>query len=340
MLNNIYFSIPLWPGLSPEDVDQFVYPFLEECGSVVSDLYYTSRIAPFHTDAMGGIIVSDEVSVVSNNALVISERFGIPLSATFNNIHVDPRYANYKTFVKGFRTLYDAGVRVVTIPHTSWLLFGLKDEFPGLVVKNTILHRVNTAAEVAKLFEAGFDYINLERCLMRNEDALKEIHKAKCVMEVRLGRSLYLSLLYNEMCEGYCPLSNDHYTSNVYRTQTDGAYFHTEFADISPCKTNDENSPAYVLKAGGIPSYYSYLGHLSKYVNVFKMHGRESRAVFLNTLSIVTQFVRRELIDDPYRTVLSKLPTTDRRAYLTKIKNCKFDCWNCTLCDTLATRLK
>ena len=38
----------------------------------------------------------------------------------------------------------------------------------------------------------GFDYINLERALMRNETLLKEIKIAKDAMERRLGRKLYI----------------------------------------------------------------------------------------------------------------------------------------------------
>jgi hypothetical protein len=340
MLSDIKFSLPIWPGLSPAEIENDFYPFLEEYGSLLHDLYYTCRIAPFNSDAMGGIIISDEVGTVMSNAQIISETYGIPLSATFNNIMVSPSHPNYRTFIKNFRPIYDKGVRTITIPHTSWLRFGLKTEFPDLFVKNTILNRVANAAEIARLFEEGFDYINLDRELMRNEDVLKEIHEAKLAMEKKLGKKLYISLLYNEMCEGYCPVHPDHYGYNLNRTIDEPAYFNSEMGPISSCIVNDHKSALYILKAASVPSYYSHIDHISQYVNVFKMHGRESKSVFYDSMKIIKQFANRELIDDPYRKILSKISKKERDAYLNQIKNCKFNCWKCKVCDVIATRIE
>ena len=105
MLEDIRFSIPLWPGLSPEEIENELFPFLDECGHIISDLYFTSRIPPFSSDAMGGIIVPEERTTVINNALVISNTFNIPLSATFNDITLSPSIKNYQTFVTNFRKL-------------------------------------------------------------------------------------------------------------------------------------------------------------------------------------------------------------------------------------------
>lgn len=339
MLNKIAFSVPLWPGLSPEEIKSDLYPFLEECGDLVSDFYFTSRIAPFNNDAMGGIIVPEEIATVANNALVISRTFDIPLSATFNDITLSPSYQNYKIFVDNFRRLWDEGIFIVTIPNTAWLRFGLKSEFPGIIVKNTVLNRVQTASECAVLFQEGFDYINLDRTLMRDERTLKEITEAKKTMEQKLGRPLFVSLLYNEMCEGNCPVHQDHYAYNLNRKVQDPAYFHSEMKSVSPCKIKDEFSDLWTLKAASIPSYYSHLGRISKYVDVFKMHGRESKSTFYETLSIIRQFKRRELINDPYRRALAVLPEKDRRLWLQTIRNCKFNCWKCQVCEDTAEKI-
>ena len=138
------------------------------------------------------------------------------------------------------------------------------------------------------------------------------------------------------MCEGYCPVQDDHYAYNMHRTVSDPAYFASPMRDISSCIITDQTSPLYILKAASIPSYYSYLDHLSNYVNVFKMHGRESKAVFYDSMNIIRQFVRREMIYDPYRRVLSKVTDRERRTFLRHIQNCKFDCWKCDMCDTIA----
>jgi hypothetical protein len=339
VLNTIKFSIPLWPGLSPLEIERDVYPFLEECKSVISDLYFTCRMPPFQNDAMGGIIVIEEVPVVTNNAFTISEKFNIPISPTFNNITVSPSYDNYKTFVTNFSKMYNDGISIVTIPNTAWLRFGLKKEFPELLVKNTILNRAQTASEVASLYNEGFDYINLDRTLMRDERTLKECKAAKEVMEQKLGKKLYLSLLYNEMCEGNCPVHQDHYTYNLTRTINDPAYFASEMHLISPCKIKDEKSDLWTLKAASIPSFYSHLNHLSNYIDVFKMHGRESRSTFYETMEIVRQFKRREFIQDPYRKTLSKVNEKDKNIWLKLIRNCKFNCWKCTACEDLVTKI-
>ena len=340
MLEHIRFSVPLWPGLSPSETEQIIVPFLDECGHLISDLYFTCRIPPFNSDAMGGIIIPEETSVVINNALVISKHYNIPLSATFNDITLSPSIKNYQTFIKNFKPLYEAGIKTVTIPHTSWLRFGLKKEYPELFVKNTILNRAQTASEISVLFDEGFDYINLNRELMRDEKSLKEINEAKTVMESRLNKKLYISLLYNEGCEGNCPIHLDHYSYNLNRKITDPSYFGGEFHDISPCMIKGNNVDLWTLKSSSIPSYYSELNRLSKYIDVFKMHGRESKEVLLNTIKIVTQFKRRELINDPFRRTLSILPDEDRKSWLRTIRNCKFNCWKCQVCEKTAEKIQ
>lgn len=339
MLENIKFSVPLWPGLNPKEVEEIVVPFLEECGDLISDLYFTSRIPPFNSDAMGGIIVPEERLTVMKNALVISRHFDIPLSATFNDITLSPSIKNYKTFVENFKLLYNEGIKVVTIPHTSWLRFGLKYEFPDLFVKNTILNRAQTASEIAKLFEEGFDYINLNRELMRDEKSLKEIKSAKRAMEARLNKPLYVSLLYNESCEGNCPIHQDHYVYNLNRTVNDPSYFGGEFYNISPCILKGSNTDLWYLKSSTVPSFYSELDRLSNYIDIFKMHGREDKTVFLKTLKIITQFKRRELIEDPYRIALSILPDIDKKTWLKTIRNCKFNCWKCQVCEETYSKI-
>ena len=118
--------------------------------------------------------------MTSLNALFVSQETGIPLSATFNNIQVPPTQENLDIFIQNFRFLYDAGVRIVTLPHTSWVLTGqLQKEFPELFIKNTILREVTRPNEIVNLAKAGFHYVNLDRDLMRDRDTLLKIKEAK-----------------------------------------------------------------------------------------------------------------------------------------------------------------
>jgi len=174
---------------------------------------------------------------------------------------------------------------------------------------------------------------------MRDEDALKEITKAKKAMEKKLNKKLYISLLWNEGCEGSCPIQNEHFQYNFSRTETENAYFETKMGEISPCVIKDVSSAAYILKSANIPSYYSYINHLNNYVDVYKMHGRENKNTFFNTFKIIEQYNKKELISDTFRRVLSKGTKRDKDLFLKKTKNCKFDCWKCRFCDDLAERL-
>lgn len=336
MLTNVKFSMPIWPGLTPDEIINDVIPVLRNARNTISDLYFTARVPPFMSDAMGGIIVTDEQIQVINNAVFISNETGIPLSATFNNTSVNPRFENYKTFVEEFTPLYEANIKTVTIPFVTWMRYGLKEQFPDLFVKNTILQRLSEPAEVARYYAEGFDYINLDRNVMRNEDRLKEIVEAKTTMEDKLGKKLYLSLLVNEMCESYCSVQDDHYNYNFDRTESDPSYFDSNMRNTASCVIQDTQSARYILKAASIPAYYSQFDHYSNYVDVFKLHGRESKSVFYNSLDLVDRFSNRKPLDDPYRRILDQLPEKQKDIYLQYIKNCKFNCWKCKVCDNLA----
>jgi len=338
MLSGVKFSVPIWPGLTPAEITERVIPTLTECRHLISDLYFTSRVRPFGSDAMGGIIVPEEVAIVHQNAMHIGRETGIPVSATFNNTIVNPSWENYQLFCKSYRPLYEAGVTNVTIPFTTWLHFGIKQEFPKLFVKNTILRKVSEPAEVAKLFADGFDYINLDRNLIRNTDRLTSIKAATTAMEEKLGKKLYLSLLYNEMCDNYCTVQEDHYNYNFLRTERDPAYFNSSMKPTASCIIKDHTSSEYILRTASIPSFYSQIAHYAQFINVFKMHGRESKSVFFNTLSIIKAFNERKLIDDPFTKLLGGLEKRKVDVFLKKLQNCKFDCWKCNMCSEIAKK--
>ena len=174
------FSIPLNPKLSNEQYVEFVN-FIREYKDHIKDVYFTSRIPPFDQDAMGDIFVqNDDYKLAIDQALFVQQQTGVPVSATFNNIQVPPSQKNLDTFIKNFKPLYDAGVRIATIPHTHWMATGqIQKAFPELYVKNTILRDVRVASEIVSLAKYGFNYINLDRDLMRDRDTLKRLLEAK-----------------------------------------------------------------------------------------------------------------------------------------------------------------
>ena len=303
-------------------------------------MYFTSRIPPFDQDAMGDVFIIHEQAARTciDNALIIQNELGIPVSATFNNIHVRPDQRNLDLFIKNFKPLYEAGIRSATIPHTSWLLTGqIKKHFPELFIKNTILRDVTLASEVHALACAGFNYINLDRDLMRNRDELLKIAKVKNKFP-----GLKLSLLANEGCSGGCPIMDEHYHYNCTRTKDDPQYFNSAIARIS-CSKWDVEDPAIMLKTANLPPWRDDWIELIQVcgIDTFKMHGRESIERLAESMRIINRFSTNEAIlfetFDAYLTD-TNLKEKPIEGWRKKIKNCKFDCWDCNYCDDIYTK--
>ena len=174
------FSIPLNPKLTEEQFNKHYLSFIIDYRHLIYDFYFTTRIPPFTQDAMGDCFVADNLDGLIQNALYVQQTTGINASATFNNINISPKTENLLEFIRNFEILYYSGIKTATIPFTSWVMNGMiQYEFPNLKLKNTILQSVRNSQEVWYLCEAGFDYINLERTLMRNRDELKRIVEAR-----------------------------------------------------------------------------------------------------------------------------------------------------------------
>lgn len=328
------FSVPLNPKLSQEEFVAFVN-FLERNKPFIYDFYFTCRMPPFMQDAMGDVFVGghDDHEQIINTALFVQDRTGIKASAVFNNLGVRPTQQNLDLFMLNFSQLYEAGIRSVTIPHTHWMATGLiKKRFPELFVKNTILRNVSEPRDVQKLAEAGFDYINLDRDLMRDHERLSRFKKAK----EKYG--VMLSLLGNEGCLGGCIMMDEHYEFNNSRTNGP-TYFADPISRVS-CPKWDFEDPAVPLKTANIPPWREDWVELREVlgIDVFKMHGRESVSRLKETMRIVDRFASgSELLFDTFDEYLTETNLTERPidVWRRKIKTCKFDCWDCGYCDKI-----
>ena len=140
---NKVFSLPINPKFNPQFIETKFLDFLKTNKDYIFDLYFTCRIPPFTQDAMGEVFVSENVEMdMIGMAKWLSAESGIPLSATFNNIYVRPDQRNLEVWIGYFKQLYDLGIRIVTLPHTSWVMTGeIQKEFPELYIKNTILEK-------------------------------------------------------------------------------------------------------------------------------------------------------------------------------------------------------
>jgi len=335
------FSIPLNPMLTEQAFNHIFYPFLEKNKEWIYDIYFTCRIPPFTQDAMGSVILPEFEDAVFENAMVIQERLGIRVSATFNNFNVSPKYDNYKLFVDNLRPLYEKGLRSMTIPHGHWVAMGLKNEFPEMEIKNTILRKVATAQDFWYNAEQGFDYINVDRILMRDEEELKNIRRAQLMFQQKHGRYVKIALLTNEGCLGRCPVMDEHYSYNNLRQPNELPYFHHEISKVT-CEYKWENEiDAFMFKTATIPPFKEEFDEFLNHVDVFKMHGRDSFDRLNETMEIVESYVAgREVLSETSKTYLDGIPFEELRGWRKKIKKCRFQCWDCNYCDIVADHKK
>ena len=293
---------------------------------------------PFTQDSMGDVFQGD-VRQLYYNAKAISEDAGnIPLSATFNNIYVRPDIEQLDLFVKNFAQLYDLGVKTVTLPHTSWLSTGIiQKEFPELKIKNTILRNVTKPNEIVALAKVGFHYINLDRDLMRDREALKKIKKAKeyCA---EIGKPVELSLLANEGCWGGCSMMDEHYHFNNTRTEQTPQYFNDPISTHS-CSLWDIEDNSHALKAANLPPWREdWEEFLDLGIDVFKMHGRENGMKLMESMQMIEAWAsEHELVTGDFKEYMEdlKIPDSPIALWREKIKTCGFECWDCNYCEAV-----
>lgn len=333
------FSVPLNPKLSEKDYFAFL-GFLKEYKDWIYDVYFTSRIPPFTQDAMGDVFADPkdaEFAILA--ARNIQETLGISISATFNNIQVPPTQKNLDLWIENFRPFYEAGIHSVTIPHTHWVATGqIKEAFPKIFIKNTILRDVHTASEIVALAKAGFDYINLDRDLMRDRDTLLRIKAAKEYCH-KNGMPIKISLLANEGCLGGCPYMVEHFEYNNNRANQAPQYFNGPESRVS-CTKWEFQDPAVSLKTANFPpwreDWMEFINECG--IDTFKMHGREAVSRLSETLKIIKNFAEgKEILFDTFDRYIEDNNLVEKpiNAWRKIIKNCKFDCWECGFCDKI-----
>ena len=331
------FSLPINPKIDEKFANKLLIPFLKKHRKYIFDLYFTCRMPPFMQDAMGDVF-EDDLRQTTFNALYISEETGIPLSATFNNPYVRPTQENLDLFVNNFKYIYDKGVEIATIPHTSWILTGqIQKQFPRLYIKNTILREVTRSNEIVSLAKAGFHYINLDRDLMRDHDQLRRLKEAKeyCAS---IGKPVKFSMLANEGCWGGCPIMPEHYHYNNTRENHEPPYFGNIISRVSCAKWEQQDSSA-VLKSANLPPWKKDWEEMFDLgIDVFKMHGRESVMRLKESMDIIERWANdEELLFPELNTYIQDKSLKERPIdiWREKIKTCKFDCWDCNYCEAV-----
>ena len=337
------FSIPLNPYITAEDFNNIFVPFVKKYKDWIYDIYTTTRIAPFLQDAMGATFTEEQLVQMFQNAITLQEITGVTVSATFNNINVPPTAENLEIFISNLKYLYDGGLRSMTQPHNHWMMTGVfKEQFPEMTVKNTILRRVATAADFWNACEAGYDYVNIDRILLRDETTVKHIKKAQMKYFELTGKYVQTAILANEGCRGKCPAMNEHYTINTSsgsrQPGTDKPYFYQKISENTCPKWRLED-PAYAFKMANIPPYREDVERILENVDILKMHGREGFGLMNSTIKFIESYVNGEeqLYDISVRNQIDDLEVRPAvlEAWKNKIRDCHFECWDCRMCDEL-----
>tara|TARA_B100000575_G_scaffold292318_1_gene300339 strand:- start:883 stop:1983 length:1101 start_codon:yes stop_codon:yes gene_type:complete len=120
---------------------------------------------------------------------------------------------------------------------------------------------------------------------------------------------------------------------------------------MDPISTNscakwDIEDNAHALKAANLPPWKSdWNEFLDLGIDVFKMHGRENAMKLKESMDIISAWGNEkiEVMYPEFNKYLDDLAIKDRPidVWRNKIKNCKFDCWDCNYCEIVVdTHLK
>lgn len=348
--SKITFTISLSPALSRGNVnilsshDTIVR--LKKYKHRIHDINFTYHMEPFTVDAHGVYLSEAEQNLHLTEILAIQSKTGIPVTPVFNNIYAPNTYTALETFLSNFEKLYDLGIRSISIPHVLWMkMKDIKNAFPGVHIKNTVLRRVRDAQEFWNNAEAGFDYINIDRVLIRNIETLKDIRKAQQLFLNKTGKHVLISILEGEGCLGACALWDEHYQHTLTNPQTKQSLHASleTFRYPQAFSCNAIGDPDFnILTSVGFPFFNEDVNEICQYIDVIKLAGRRSIYSLNDCILTIDGF------DNPegdfakpvpeYLNVLLK-PETEQRKKLDEwrkiIKNCCFQCWKCSACTNL-----
>lgn len=322
------FSLPFSPYIKQSEYEEVYLPFVQEYKKYIYDIYTTIRISPFKNDAMGGVLDSKKLI---KQALKLQLDSKIPVSATFNDITVAPSEKNLDIFIESFKPLYDQGITFITMPVMHWMLSGkLFSQFPLLKIKNSVLNCVDNAQNYWDASLAGYAVINIDRRLLRDFKTLKEIKKAQNLFKDKFGYAPLTQILANEHCIGLCPVMKEHYTKNILTGSYDINY---------TCKSWKTNDEAYSYRVANISPYYDDIKETLKYIDILKLHGRGGTALLQESMQIIGDYSKKKELFHLGSELFENKKEEDIKQWRKTIKNCRFQCWNCDVCDRFIAKV-
>lgn len=315
----------------------------------IHDLNFTCRVPPFLRDAHGVHLTPEENHAHFEQLLAAQRATGITASAVFNDILVPNTEEELRRFVTNLEPLVARGLRSISVPHVLWMKMGLlRKAFPGLFIKDTVLREVRSGQDLWNHAEAGYDYVNVDRRVLRDRAALVEIAAARDAFAARCGKRVVLSVLHGEGCLGACPLVAEHYHHTLTHPRVDDDLpaslevfrLPTRYACQAIGHPN-VNLPRLV----GLPWFREELEEISAFFDVIKLAGRRSFLSLGDALDGIEGFLATggELVygAPPDIARLWRNPASHDLVlrWRKATRTCRYQCWRCSICTELGTFL-
>lgn len=348
--SRIKFTISLSPGLTRGNLNilssRNTIDLLNKFKHRIHDINFTYHMEPFLVDAHGVYLSEIEQRAHFSEIVNIQEKTGIVVTPVFNNIYTPNTRETLDVFIKNFRKIYELGIRSISVPHILWMKIGrLYKEFPDLHIKNTVLRRVTNGQDFWNNAEAGFDYVNIDRVLIRDIDKLKEIKNAQQLFLKKTGKLVLISILEGEGCLGSCALWDEHYQHTLTNPDTTESLKSSleTFRYPQEFSCNAIGEPDFnVFRSVGFPFLNEDIDEICKYIDVIKLAGRRSIHSLNDCINTIKEF------DNPNGELAKKLPSqyeyilepnSEKRKkfdiWRNTIKSCRFQCWKCSACSDL-----
>ena len=346
--NKIKFTLSVSPALSRDSFSVMIAEptinRLKKLKNYIYDINFTFHMEPFMRDAHGVYSNQAENQIHLRHMLEVQNKTGIRVTPVFNNIFVPNTKENLELFINNFQPYYDMGLRSISIPHVIWMKWvDLHKIFPGITIKDTVLRRVKSGQDFWNHADAGYDYINLDQTLVRDNKNLKLIKDAQDKFKELTGRKVVTSLLHGEGCLGYCSLWDEHYQHTLTHPNLDDNIYNSieyfRVPQLLSCYPNGDTD-ATSLRCVGLPNFLEDLDELCGYFDIIKLAGRKAFQVLDDCLNFIESFylLNTETLNNTSGYILKlKEGNGSQHILLNKwrktIKNCRFQCWNCNVCS-------
>ena len=331
------FEIPFpAEAIKDEYYEKEFEPFVAKYKDWIHDIYFT-YVPKGVGDVMGQQSRRKESKIILRRVLDLKDKYGVSICPTFNNIYEQPTYELGKSYDEAINRLVAMGVDIIQVPYVHWIKeWKYKEKFPDVRFKDTVLQRTYFPQEVWLKAESGFDIINIDRNVLRNEDNLKKLVEMKAKFKKEHGRDIEIVILANEKCRGYCEVMDEHYRLNSVMN-------HSYFQDPMGCQSCSLwfQKLEQRLKTTDMIPVRSEYDRMLGYVDFIKMHGRSDLPLWESSVDIIEDYVAgKDTIGTKETNFKELLDYPDLlKTFINVTKNCKIECWDCGVCDKIADKI-